>query len=67
MKVLPCSTVVPSLSQRSTKRLMPPRWPSRLGTLAITTAIPAILPFVAHSLRPLSVRPATTSTRAKHF
>ena len=34
--------------------VMPPRWPSLLGTLAMTTTTSAIAPLVAHSLRPFS-------------
>jgi hypothetical protein len=54
MNALRCSTVTPSLSHGITNALMPPRWPAPFGTWAITTTTSAIVPFVAHSLRPFS-------------
>ena len=53
MNALRCRTVTPSLLYGSTNALIPPRWPSLLGTFAITTTMSATVPFVAHSLRPL--------------
>ena len=47
-----CSTVMPSALPSTTKALMPPRCPSLLGTLAITTGRSATMPFVVHSLTP---------------
>ncbi len=54
MNALRCSTLTPSLSYGSTNALIPPRWPSDFGILAMTTTMSAIAPLVAHSLRPLS-------------
>ena len=53
MNALRCRTVMPSVLYGTTNALIPPRWPSPLGTFAITTTMSAIVPFVAHSLRPL--------------
>jgi hypothetical protein len=53
MKLLRASTLTPSASQGQMKAVMPPRWPSRLGTTAMITTTSAIAPLVAHSFVPV--------------
>lgn len=54
MKALRFSTVTPSESASTTKAVMPPRWPSDLGTRAMTTSRSATTPLVVHSFTPSS-------------
>ena len=47
------STVMPSAVPSTTNAVMPPRWPSLLGTWAMTTRRSATTPLVVQSLTPL--------------
>jgi predicted transcriptional regulator len=54
MNALRRSTVMPGAVPSTTNAVMPPRCPSLLGTLAITTSSSATVPLVLHSLTPFS-------------
>jgi hypothetical protein len=62
MNLLRRSTVIPGESASTTKALMPPRWPSLLGTRAMTTSSSATTPLVVHNFTPSSSYALPSST-----